>query len=74
VNKPMVLSHGHMESGLKEAPVQNLNYVPVKGVVEYFDKILLQNKRKGVESDFFSGSHNFQLKYRIGARLQSLER
>jgi hypothetical protein len=42
-----------MESGLKEVPVQNSNFVPVKGVVEYFDKILLQNKRKGVESDFF---------------------
>jgi hypothetical protein len=68
----MVSSRGHMESGLKEVPVQNLNYVPVKGVVEYFDKILLQNKRKGVESDF-SGSHNFQLRYQIGERVQSLE-
>jgi hypothetical protein len=68
----MVSSRGHMESGLKEAPVHNSNAVLVKGAVEYFDKILLQNKRKGVESDF-SGSHNFQLRYQIGARVQSLE-
>jgi hypothetical protein len=52
VNKPMVSSCGHMESGLKEAPVHSSNYVPIKGVVEYFNKILLQNKIKGVESDF----------------------
>jgi hypothetical protein len=55
VNKPMVSSHGHMESGLKEAPVQNLNFVLVKGVVEYFDKILLQNKKKGLKVIFFFG-------------------
>jgi len=53
VNKNVVSRHGHMESGLKEAPMNNLNYVLIKGVVEYFDKILLQSKRKGVESDFF---------------------
>jgi hypothetical protein len=41
-----------MESGLKETLVNSSNYVPVKGVVEYFDNILLQNKRKGVEGDF----------------------
>jgi hypothetical protein len=68
MNKHVVSSCGHMESGLKEASVQNSNFLLVKGVVEYFDKILLQNKRKGVESDF-SGSHNFQLRYRIGAKL-----
>jgi hypothetical protein len=49
------------------------NGVRVKGVVEYFDKILLQNKIKGVESDFL-GSHNFQLRYQIGERVQSLEK
>jgi hypothetical protein len=64
----MVSSHGHMESGLKEAPMQNSNSVPVKGVVEYFDKILLQNKRKRADSDFLE-SHNFHLRYRIGTRL-----
>jgi hypothetical protein len=26
---PMVSSSGHMESGLKEVPVKNSNYVPV---------------------------------------------
>jgi hypothetical protein len=73
VIKPVVSSYGHMESGFEEALVHNSNFVPVKGVVEYFDKILLQNKRKGDESDF-SGSHNFQLKYQIRERSQSLER
>ena len=42
-----------MESGLKEALVQNLNFVSAKRDMEFFNKILLQNKRKGVESDFF---------------------
>jgi hypothetical protein len=72
VNKTMVLRCGHLESGLKEAPVHNSNFVPVKGVVEYFDKNRLQKKRKGVECDF-SESHNFQLNYHIGERVQSLE-
>jgi hypothetical protein len=57
-----------MERGLNETLLKNLNYVPVLGVVEYFDKILLQNKRKGVESGF-SRSHNVHLRYRIGERL-----
>jgi hypothetical protein len=75
VNTPMVSSHGHMENGLKEAPVQNSNYVPVNGFVEYFDKILLQMKIKWAQSDFiYLGSHNFHLKYRIGEILWSLER
>jgi hypothetical protein len=49
----MVSSHAHMESGLKEALVHNLNSVSAKGDVDFFNKILLQNKRKWVESDFF---------------------
>jgi hypothetical protein len=61
-----------VESGLREVPVHNSNYVLVKRDVEYFNKIPLQNKRKGVENDFL-GSHNIQLRYRIGERLQSLE-
>jgi hypothetical protein len=32
----VVSSHGHMESGLKESGVQNLNYVSAKGGVEFF--------------------------------------
>jgi hypothetical protein len=63
----MFSSCGHIKSGLKEVPLQNSNFVPIKGDVEYFDKILLKRKRKGVESDF-SGSHNFYLRYRIGER------
>jgi hypothetical protein len=58
-----------MESDLKEAPMKNLNYVSAKGDVEFFDNILLQNKRKGVESDFFLGSCNFHLKYRIWGKI-----
>jgi hypothetical protein len=43
-----------MEIGLKESPMQNSDSVPIlKGVVEFFDKILLQNKTKRVESGFF---------------------
>ena len=49
----MVSSCGDIESGLKEAPMQNLNFVLAKGDVEFFDKNMLQNKIKGVESDFF---------------------
>jgi hypothetical protein len=54
--------------------MQNSNFVPVKGVVEYFNNILLQNKRKGAQSELFSVSHNFNLKYLFGETLQSLER
>jgi hypothetical protein len=74
VNKPMVSSHGHMESGLKEAPVQNLNFVSAKGDVEFFDKILLQNKRKGVESDFFWEAITFSSDIELGKDYSHWER
>jgi hypothetical protein len=53
VNKTVVSIRGHMEIGFKEESMHNFNYVSAKGDVEFFDKILLQKKRKGVESDFF---------------------
>jgi len=43
----MVLSRGHRKSGLKDVSMHNSNFVLVKGVVEYLDKILLQRKKWG---------------------------
>jgi hypothetical protein len=42
-----------MESGLKKAPMYNLNSISTKGDVEFFSKVMLQKKRKGDESIFF---------------------
>jgi hypothetical protein len=53
VNKPMVSSHGQMESGLKEAPMQNLNFVSAKGDVEFFStRSCCKTKEKGLKVIF----------------------
>jgi len=46
--------------------MQNLNFLSVKGVVEDFDKILLKNKRKGDESDFFWETVTFSSDIELG--------
>jgi hypothetical protein len=48
----MVSSGGHMESGLKEAPMQNSNSILVKGLVEYFDNIMFKTKQKALKVIF----------------------
>jgi len=64
-----------MESGLKGAFVQNSNYVQVKGVWNISTRSYGKTKEKGLKDFFFfSGRYNFQIKYQIGVRLQSLER
>jgi hypothetical protein len=50
----------------KEVPMYNLNIVSAKGDVEFFNKIMLQNKIKGVESDFFGESITFSLDIELG--------
>jgi hypothetical protein len=66
VNKPVVFIHGHVESGLKEGPTYNLNYVSDKGDVEFSTGSCCKTKEKGLKVNCLGETITFSSNIELG--------